>query len=51
MAYWKPALYTECARDRWQEHEGEADNDGGHKCAKKELQRADAAVFKLRLQN
>jgi hypothetical protein len=39
------------ALERWQEHEGQGDDDGGEECAQKELQWADAPVFKLRLQN
>ena len=37
--------------ERWQEHEGQGDDDGGEECAQKELQWADAPVFKVRLQN
>ena len=39
------------ALERWQEHEGQGDDNGGEECAQKELQWADAPVFKLRLQN
>ena len=39
------------ALERWQEHEGQGDDDGGEECAQEELQWADAPVFKLRLQN
>ena len=37
--------------ERWQEHEGQGDDDRGEECAQKELQWADASVFELRLQN
>ena len=39
------------ALERWQEHEGQGDDDGGEECAQEELQWADAPVFKVRLQN
>ena len=37
--------------ERWQEHEGQGNDDGGEECAHEELQWADAPVFKVRLQN
>ena len=49
-----PSVVANCiqsALEGRQEHEGKTDNDGGDKRAEKELQWADASIFKLRLQD
>ena len=49
-----PSVVVNCIStglERWQEHEGQGNDDGGEECAQKELQWADAPVFKVRLQN